>query len=86
MALLADLVPDDKMGRAVGTNNVFGDVGGGFGPIVTLPLIDVVGFSTIYVACAVLPAAAALVLLGGVYRETGEFVPRVGRPPGDGDQ
>ena len=77
MALLADLVPEDRMGRAVGTNNVFGDIGGGFGPIVTLPLVDTLGFSVIYLACAVLPAAAAVVLLAGVYRETGQFVPRV---------
>jgi len=77
MALLADLVPEDRMGRAVGTNNVFGDIGGGFGPIVTLPLVDTLGFSVIYLACAVLPAAAAVVLLAGVYRETGHFVPRV---------
>ncbi len=32
MALLADLTPDERMGRAVGTNNVLGDVGGGLGP------------------------------------------------------
>ncbi|WP_231754496.1 MFS transporter [Halapricum sp. CBA1109] len=77
MALLGDLVPDERMGRAVGTNNVFGDIGGGFGPIVTLPLVETVGFQPIYLSCAVLPVAAAVVLLGGVYRETGQFVPRV---------
>jgi MFS family permease len=82
MALLADLVPNDRMGRAVGTNNVFGDIGGGFGPIVTLPLVDVVGFAPIYAACAVLPAAAALVLLAGVHRETGQFVPMGGSRAG----
>ena len=75
MALLADLTPGDRMGRAVGTNNVLGDVGGGFGPIVTLPLIEVIGFAPVYFACAVLPFAAAFVLLGGVYRETGQFLP-----------
>jgi MFS family permease len=78
MALLGDLVPEDQMGRAVGTNNVFGDVGGGFGPIVTLPLVDVVGFEPIYLACAAVPALAAIVLLAGVHAETGAFVPRVG--------
>ncbi|WP_415381302.1 MFS transporter [Halosimplex sp. TS25] len=78
MALLGDLVPDDEMGRAVGTNNVFGDIGGGFGPIVTLPLVETLGFWPIYLACAALPAIAALILLVGVRRETGQFVPRVG--------
>lgn len=77
MALLADLVPDAQMGRAVGTNNVFGDIGGGFGPIVTLPLIDTLGFSPIYLACTVLPLIAAAILLGGVRKETGQFIPSV---------
>jgi MFS family permease len=77
MALLADLTPDAEMGRAIGTNNVFGDIGGGFGPIVTLPVIDAIGFSPVYLACAALPAAAAVILLGGVVRETGRAVPAV---------
>ncbi|WP_411965768.1 MFS transporter [Haloferax sp. YSMS24] len=77
MALLGDLVPGDEMGRAVGTSNVFGDVGGGLGPIVTLPLIDVVGFDPIYLSCAALPLVAAVALLVGVRRETGRFVPSV---------
>ena len=77
MALLADLTPDERMGRAVGTNNVFGDIGGGFGPIVSLPLIDVVGFWPVYLACAALPLIAGAILLAGVYRETGQFTPAV---------
>ena len=77
MALLADLVPEAEMGRAVGTNNVLGDLGGGFGPIVTLPLVETLGFDLIYVACAAVPLFAGLALLGGVRRETGQFVPRV---------
>jgi len=77
MALLGDLVPDAQMGRAVGTNNVFGDLGGGFGPIITLPLVESIGFDPIFLACAALPLLAGLVLLGGVRRETGRFVPRV---------
>jgi MFS family permease len=78
MALLADLTPTEQMGRAVGTNNVFGDVGGGLGPVVTLPLVDSVGFVPIYLVCAVLPLIAAVVLVGGIRRETGQFVPAVG--------
>ncbi|GAB3020806.1 MFS transporter [Natronobiforma cellulositropha] len=77
MALLADLTPDERMGRAVGTNNVFGDIGGGFGPIVSLPLIETVGFWPVYLACALLPALACVILLGGVYRETGQFTPAI---------
>jgi MFS family permease len=78
MALLADLVPAEEMGRAVGTNNVFGDIGGGFGPIVALPLVDAVGFWPVYLACAALPLGAAVVLVVGVRRETGSIAPSVG--------
>lgn len=77
MALLADLTPTDQMGRAVGTNNVLGDVGGGLGPIISLPLIDIIGFTPVYLACAFLPLVAVVVLLGGMYRETGALAPAV---------
>ncbi|WP_128223330.1 MFS transporter [Halobacteriaceae archaeon SHR40] len=77
MALLGDLTPNDGMGRAVGTNNVFGDIGGGLGPVISLPIIDAVGFVPVYLACGALPIVAAVVLLAGVYRETGQFVPSV---------
>mgnify|MGYP002762532561 FL=1 len=81
MALLADLTPDERMGRASGTNNVLGDVGGGLGPLVSLPLIEAVGFAPIYAACAALPLLAGCVLLLGVRRETGTFLP--GRVAGE---
>ena len=77
MALLGDLTPNEGMGRAVGTNNVFGDIGGGLGPVISLPIIDAVGFVPVYLACGALPIVAAVVLLAGVYRETGQFVPSV---------
>jgi MFS family permease len=77
MALLADLTPEDEMGRAVGTNNVFGDIGGGLGPVISLPIVDAFGFWPVYIACAALPLLAAVALLGGVYRETGRLLPRI---------
>ncbi|ESS10933.1 MAG: major Facilitator superfamily [uncultured archaeon A07HR60] len=75
MALLADLTPDERMGRATGTNNVLGDVGGGLGPLVSLPLVESVGFTTLYAACAMLPLLAGGALLVGVHRETGMYLP-----------
>lgn len=75
MALLADLMPAERMGRATGTNNVFGDIGGGLGPMISLPLIGHVGFAPIYVACAFIPMLAGIVLLLGVHKETGTFTP-----------
>lgn len=83
MALLADLTPTDRMGRAVGTNNVLGDIGGGLGPIVTLPAIDVIGFEPVYLACAVIPLLAGMVLIVGVYTETGRVSPHAEWQPGD---
>ncbi len=85
MALLADMTPGERMGRAVGTNNVLGDVGGGLGPLLTLPLIDAIGFVPVYLACAVLPFAAGGVLLVGVFRETGQFLPGRDRSPSEAD-
>ncbi|WP_435345357.1 MFS transporter [Haloarchaeobius sp. HRN-SO-5] len=83
LALLADLTPADRMGRATGTNNVLGDVGGGLGPIVALPAVDVLGFPPVYAACALIPLAAGLVLLVGIYSHTGTLNPRVADSPQD---
>ena len=78
MALLADLTPGERMGRAVGTNNVLGDVGGAFGPILSLPVVDVIGFRPVFLASAALPVAATVVLFVGLRRATGRFFPGVG--------
>ena len=83
LALLADLTPEDRMGRATGTNNVLGDVGGGLGPMVSLPAIEAVGFGPVYAACALIPAAAGLVLLAGVCSYTGTLNPGVEGEPAD---
>ncbi|MFD1515561.1 MFS transporter [Halomarina rubra] len=76
IALLADMTPGDRMGRAVGTNNILGDLGGGLGPMVSLPLVERVGFAPLYAACAVVPVLAGLVLVGSVYAQTGRIDPR----------
>ncbi|MDQ2048987.1 MFS transporter [Natronolimnohabitans sp. A-GB9] len=77
-ALLADLTPEERVGRAMGTNNVFGDVGGGLGPLVSLPLVDVVGFEVIYGVSAIVPMLAGIVLVAGIYVHTGRVSPSVG--------
>jgi len=83
MALLADLTPDGRTGRAMGTNNVLGDFGGALGPVVTLPLVETVGFAPIYAACAVIPLFAGAVLLSSRYVRTGSVRPRTERSGGD---
>ncbi|NGM68133.1 MFS transporter [Natronolimnobius sp. AArcel1] len=75
IALLADLTPNDRMGRATGTNNVLGDIGGGLGPLVSLPLVETVGFWPIYAVCALLPLLAGAILLAGMKHETGHVFP-----------
>jgi len=81
MALLSDFIPDERMARAFGTNNVLGDIGAGLGPVVTLPLVDTIGFQSVYLACAAFPLVAVAILLGGVYWTTGRFLP--GSDPSD---
>lgn len=76
IALLADLTPDERMGRAMGTNNVLGDVGGGLGPMLSLPLVDSIGFAPVYAACAIIPLCAGGILVYGVHRQTGSISPR----------
>jgi MFS family permease len=75
VALLADLTPGDRMGRAMGTNNVLGDLGGGLGPLVSLPLVERLGFAPLYAACAVVPVLAGLFLVASVYAQTGRVDP-----------
>ena len=75
MALLADFTPNERMGRAMGSNNVLGDLGGGLGPMVSIPLVHSIGYRPVYVACAIVPLIALVWLLGGVYRRTGELNP-----------
>jgi len=76
IALLADLTPNERTGRAMATNNVLGDLGGGLGPLVSLPVVDVIGFSPVYAACAVIPLIAGGLLVVGVYSQTGHLNPR----------
>jgi MFS family permease len=76
IALLADMTPNERTGRAMATNNVLGDLGGGLGPMVSLPVVEIVGFSPVYAACAIIPLLAGLCLLGGVYSQTGSVNPR----------
>ncbi|MXV64233.1 MFS transporter [Natronorubrum sp. JWXQ-INN-674] len=81
-ALLADLTPEERVGRAMGTNNVLGDVGGGLGPLVSLPLVETVGFEVIYGLSAIVPMLAGIVLLVGIYAHTGRMSPTIGESVG----
>ena len=49
--------------------------------MVSLPAVEAVG--PVYAACALVPAAAGLVLLAGVYSHTGTLNPGVEGEPAD---
>ncbi|WMT08618.1 MFS transporter [Natrinema thermotolerans] len=76
-ALLADLTPEDRMGRAMGTNNVFGDVGGAVGPLLSLPFAEAIGFDVLYALSATIPLLAGAILVVGIYTYTGSLSPTV---------
>ena len=78
LALLADLVPEERVGRALGTNNVLGDIGGGLGPIISLPLVQSMGIPSLYMVCAVISISTGGILLSGIYAKTGTINPRSG--------
>lgn len=81
-ALLADLTPDERVGRAMGTNNVLGDVGGGLGPLISLPLVESIGFQIIYGVSAIVPMLAGAVLVVGIYAHTGRVSPTISESTG----
>ncbi|QLH79720.1 MFS transporter [Halosimplex rubrum] len=83
MALLADLTPNGRTGRAMATNNVLGDLGGGLGPMISLPLVEAVGFAPVYAACALIPLVAGGLLVAGIYSQTGSLNPRTATLSGD---
>ncbi|KDE59467.1 MFS transporter [Halostagnicola sp. A56] len=76
-ALLADLTPEDRMGRAMATNNVLGDVGGGLGPLIAVPIAQSVGFDFLYALSVFIPLCGAVVLVAGIYTHTGSLSPTV---------
>lgn len=76
MALLTDLVREEWIRRAAGTNNLSGDVGGGFDPIVSLSVINVFGFLPVSLTRAILSLLAAVILVV-VRKETGRFLASV---------
>jgi len=84
MALLADLTPDERMGRASATTNVFSDIGGGLGPVLSLPLIARVGFEPVYLVAAAFPLVAVGILAAGMHRYAGHvFAATNGAVPAD---
>ncbi|MBX0297195.1 MFS transporter [Haloarcula nitratireducens] len=80
VALLADLTPNERMGRATATNNVLGDFGGALGPMVSLPLVESVGFTAVYAACAVIPLLAAAFLVTSIYLDHRSLTPTAETP------
>ncbi|ELZ93191.1 MFS transporter [Haloferax sulfurifontis] len=75
LAYLGDLSPADDVGKLGGVYNVFGDSGSTLGPLVAVPLAEVVGFRVEYLACVALVVVVGLLVARTLYGEAAT-VPR----------
>lgn len=66
LAYLSDITPDNDLGKIGGVYNVFGDLGSTFGPLVAVPLTEIVGFRWGYVACGLAVVIAELLVVGSL--------------------
>jgi MFS family permease len=77
LAYLGDISPGDDVGKYGGVYNAFGDLGATIGPLVALPLVAEVGFTALFLGCAVLVVFAG-VLVSGTLVSTSQVRPATG--------
>jgi MFS family permease len=75
LAYLGDLSPSDDVGKLGGVYNVFGDLGSTLGPLVAVPLVEIVGFRAEYLACVGLVLVVGALVAKTLYGEAAT-VPR----------
>mgnify|MGYP006277800909 FL=1 len=75
LAYLGDLSPSDDVGKLGGVYNVFGDLGSTLGPLVAVPLVEIVGFRVEYLACVGLVLVVGALVAKTLYGEAAT-VPR----------
>jgi MFS family permease len=75
LAYLGDLSPADDVGKLGGVYNVFGDTGSTLGPLVAVPMAEVVGFRVEYLACVALVVLVGMLAARTLYGE-GATAPR----------
>ncbi|AHG01478.1 MFS transporter (plasmid) [Halostagnicola larsenii XH-48] len=78
VSMLGDLTASDRMGRATGTYNAFGDLGASVGLLVSLPLAEAIGFGSLYALSACVPIIAGALVTGGLYTTYGGIPSVVG--------
>ncbi|RJT07838.1 MFS transporter [Halococcus sp. IIIV-5B] len=69
LAYLGDISPADDTGKLGGVYNVFGDLGSSVGPLVALPLAEVVGFTIEYLACVGFVVLAGVLVAATLFGE-----------------
>ncbi|MDS0297689.1 MFS transporter [Halogeometricum sp. S1BR25-6] len=69
LAYLGDLSPADDVGKLGGVYNVFGDAGSTLGPLVAVPLVELVGFRVEYLACVALVVLVGMLVARTLYGE-----------------
>ena len=81
LAYLGDISPDNDTGKLGGAYNVFGDLGSSVGPLVALPLAEVVGFTIEYLVCVGLVVLVGVLVAATLFGESSTVSPRA--IPGD---
>jgi MFS family permease len=76
LAYLGDISPNQDTGKIGGVYNAFGDVGSTIGPLIALPMANLLGYRIGYLACAAL-AIAVMLLLGQMMLKTNAATPSV---------
>jgi MFS family permease len=64
LAYLGDISPEGDVGKLGGVYNAFGDLGSSLGPVVALPLVEVLGFELGYLLCAGLVVGVGVLVAG----------------------
>ena len=82
LAYLGDISPEGDVGKLGGVYNAFGDLGSSLGPVVALPLVEVLGFRSGYLLCAAV-AVAVGVLVVATLLGSGAETPAVETTGGD---
>jgi len=80
LAYLGDISPGGDVGKLGGVYNTFGDLGSSLGPVVALPLVDVLGFRLGYLLCVGIVVCVGVLVVGTLLGPTtgGTTVDRAG--------
>jgi MFS family permease len=67
LAYLGDIGPEQDAGKLGGVYNAFGDTGSTLGPLLALPMADIIGYRTGYLLCAALAGILVMFLTASLW-------------------